>query len=297
MLHLWPKWGSCRRFHPPFTRRSPAGHVEPGHSGDPDRHGCPARHPTPRRRRPRAPAANAPRPRRRPAHDRLRGALRAGPHLGASGAVAATRSAGHVVRRPRNRRGDGRRVLHPARHAAARRAAHPGHGARLHPVRRAVGRRPGVPAHRVGAPAAGAPRRAPRRAARRPAPGRPAARARGRGRGARRWGRRGLRGRGVASSTPTSRPAAIRGPRWPWPTTRLLAVACDGRSRADAGLSLVELARLLAELGAREAINLDGGGSTSLVCAGELRNRPRAEFGVPLPGGRAIATALVFSPR
>ena len=77
----------------------------------------------------------------------------------------------------------------------------------------------------------------------------------------------------------------------------LLAVACDGRSRADAGLSLVELARLLAELGAREAINLDGGGSTSLVCAGELRNRPRAEFGVPLPGGRAIATALVFSPR
>jgi Phosphodiester glycosidase len=74
----------------------------------------------------------------------------------------------------------------------------------------------------------------------------------------------------------------------------LLAVACDGRSRADAGLSLAELARLLAELGAREAINLDGGGSTSLVCAGELRNRPRAEFGVPLPGGRPIATALVF---
>ena len=47
----------------------------------------------------------------------------------------------------------------------------------------------------------------------------------------------------------------------------------------------------------REAINLDGGGSTSLVCAGELRNRPRADFGVPLPGGRPIATALVFSPR
>lgn len=77
----------------------------------------------------------------------------------------------------------------------------------------------------------------------------------------------------------------------------LLAVACDGRSRADAGLSLAELGALLADLGAREAINLDGGGSTSLVCAGELRNRPRAEFGVPLPGGRPIATAIVFSPR
>ena len=77
----------------------------------------------------------------------------------------------------------------------------------------------------------------------------------------------------------------------------LLAVACDGRSRADAGLSLRELAELLADLGAREAINLDGGGSTSLVCAGELRNRPRADFGVPLPGGRPVATALVFAAR
>ncbi len=77
----------------------------------------------------------------------------------------------------------------------------------------------------------------------------------------------------------------------------LLAVACDGRSRADAGLSLRELAELLAGLGARAAINLDGGGSTSLVCAGELRNRPRADFGVPLPEGRPVATALVFSPR
>jgi Phosphodiester glycosidase len=77
----------------------------------------------------------------------------------------------------------------------------------------------------------------------------------------------------------------------------LLAVACDGRSRGDAGLSLRELAAFLADLGAREAINLDGGGSTSLVCEGELRNRPRADFGVPLPGGRPVATAIVFAPR
>jgi hypothetical protein len=77
----------------------------------------------------------------------------------------------------------------------------------------------------------------------------------------------------------------------------LIALACDGRSRSDAGLTLVELAGVLIELGAREAINLDGGGSTSLVCEGLLRNRPRAEFGVPLPGGRPIATALVFTRR
>ncbi len=74
----------------------------------------------------------------------------------------------------------------------------------------------------------------------------------------------------------------------------LIAVACDGRASADAGLTLPELAAVLADLGADEAINLDGGGSTSLVFSGRLRNRPREEHGVPLPAGRPIATAIVF---
>jgi hypothetical protein len=43
---------------------------------------------------------------------------------------------------------------------------------------------------------------------------------------------------------------------------RLLAVACDGRGRADAGLTLEELGDVLVALGARHALNLDGGGST-----------------------------------
>jgi hypothetical protein len=78
---------------------------------------------------------------------------------------------------------------------------------------------------------------------------------------------------------------------------RLLAVVCDGRSRADAGLTLEELAVVMARLGAVDAINLDGGGSTTLIAGGRLRNRPRADLGVPEPGGRAIATALLFAPR
>lgn len=77
----------------------------------------------------------------------------------------------------------------------------------------------------------------------------------------------------------------------------LLAVACDGRARDEAGLTLGELARALVELGASEAINLDGGGSTSLVCGGQLRNTPREAYEVPVPGGRLISTALVFAPR
>lgn len=75
----------------------------------------------------------------------------------------------------------------------------------------------------------------------------------------------------------------------------LLAVACDGRSTADAGLTLHELADALVGLGAGTALNLDGGGSASLVCHGELVNRPREEHGIGLLDGRPIATALVFS--
>jgi len=75
------------------------------------------------------------------------------------------------------------------------------------------------------------------------------------------------------------------------------AVACDGRSEDDAGLTLAELAALMATLGAHAAINLDGGGSTSLVCGGHLVNRPRAEHGIDLPEGRPISTALAFVPR
>ncbi len=77
----------------------------------------------------------------------------------------------------------------------------------------------------------------------------------------------------------------------------LLAIAADGRSRADAGLTLEELAAVCRGLGAEQAINLDGGGSTTLIAGGRLRNRPRAAYGVPEPGGRGVATALLFTSR
>jgi hypothetical protein len=78
---------------------------------------------------------------------------------------------------------------------------------------------------------------------------------------------------------------------------RILAVACDGRADDEAGLTFAELADALAALGATDAINLDGGGSTSLVCGGRLRNRPRESHGIDLAGGRAVSTALVFRTR
>ena len=75
---------------------------------------------------------------------------------------------------------------------------------------------------------------------------------------------------------------------------RMLAVACDGRSRRDVGMTLAELADALIELGASEALNLDGGGSASLVHGGRLRNRPREEHGVDLLEGRPVLNAIVF---
>ncbi len=77
---------------------------------------------------------------------------------------------------------------------------------------------------------------------------------------------------------------------------RLLLVAVDGRTGRDAGMTLPELASTLAKLGAVDALNLDGGGSASLVYDGLLRNRPREEHGVDLLDGRAIVTAITLRP-
>ena len=77
---------------------------------------------------------------------------------------------------------------------------------------------------------------------------------------------------------------------------RVLAVACDGRTARDAGMTLGELAGALIDLGVTEALNLDGGGSASLVYDARLRNRPREQHGVDLLEGRAIVTAVVFDP-
>ncbi len=60
--------------------------------------------------------------------------------------------------------------------------------------------------------------------------------------------------------------------------TELLAVCCDGRrTGVDAGLELGKLARLLVNLGANEAINLDGGGSATLIHHKHPLNRPYSD--------------------
>ena len=75
----------------------------------------------------------------------------------------------------------------------------------------------------------------------------------------------------------------------------LLVACCDGRrSRVDAGLFLDELARLLVSFGATDAINLDGGGSATLVHRGHLLNRPYSDYDQPAPESRPVVTALLL---
>jgi hypothetical protein len=75
----------------------------------------------------------------------------------------------------------------------------------------------------------------------------------------------------------------------------LFAVCCDGRrTGVDAGLDLPELARLLLSLGAEDAINLDGGGSATLVHRGHLLNRPYSSIDQAGPESRPVVTALLF---
>ena len=69
---------------------------------------------------------------------------------------------------------------------------------------------------------------------------------------------------------------------------RCYLVAVDGRQPGhSAGMTLRELAALMQELGCTEALNLDGGGSTTLVLRGQVVNRPS-----DLTGERPVANAL-----
>lgn len=75
---------------------------------------------------------------------------------------------------------------------------------------------------------------------------------------------------------------------------RVYLVAVDGRSSASVGMTLAELADFLAELGADDGLNLDGGGSTTLVAREggadtvTVRNTPSDGAQRPVPNGIGV---------
>lgn len=70
----------------------------------------------------------------------------------------------------------------------------------------------------------------------------------------------------------------------------ILAVVVDGRQDSSIGMSLLELALFMQELGARDAMNLDGGGSSEMVIQGKIVNKPSDKR------ERRVGNALVIIP-
>ncbi|MFO1052535.1 MAG: phosphodiester glycosidase family protein [Planctomycetota bacterium] len=78
----------------------------------------------------------------------------------------------------------------------------------------------------------------------------------------------------------------------------LLLLCADGRTEHAAGLSFAELTALMRELGCTDALNLDGGGSTTLWLAAQgVVNHPCDNKLFDHRGERAVSDALgVFAP-
>ncbi|MGH7652389.1 MAG: phosphodiester glycosidase family protein [Gemmatimonadaceae bacterium] len=68
----------------------------------------------------------------------------------------------------------------------------------------------------------------------------------------------------------------------------LFLVTVDGRRESDSGMSLVELAHLMLQLGVYQGMNFDGGGSTTMVVNDKVVNSPSDSS-----GDRAVGSALL----
>ncbi|WP_164555807.1 MULTISPECIES: phosphodiester glycosidase family protein [unclassified Streptomyces] len=72
---------------------------------------------------------------------------------------------------------------------------------------------------------------------------------------------------------------------------RTLLVTADGRSTDALGLSITEAAKVARSLGLRDAVNLDGGGSTTMVAGDQVINDPS-----DAAGERPVGDALLILP-
>src|SRR5439155_6945685 len=73
---------------------------------------------------------------------------------------------------------------------------------------------------------------------------------------------------------------------------KFLMITVDGRSESSGGISLNDLAAYLLELGAIDAMNLDGGGSTTMFLDGKVVNKPSDK-----EGERKVSDAILVTPR
>lgn len=115
------------------------------------------------------------------------------------------------------------------------------------------------------------------------------------------WPRLVVAGRNVADSTGGSEGttpsfAVTRHPRtgvgFSRDSTTLYLITVDGRQESSSGMSLDEFAKLMILAGVSEGLNLDGGGSTTMVIHGDVVNRPSDP-----EGERTVGNALLVVRR
>jgi hypothetical protein len=75
-------------------------------------------------------------------------------------------------------------------------------------------------------------------------------------------------------------------------STKLYLVSVDGRQTASVGMTLIELAEFMKVEGAWQALNFDGGGSTTMVVRGRVVNTPADPA-----GERPVGNALIVVRR
>ena len=72
-------------------------------------------------------------------------------------------------------------------------------------------------------------------------------------------------------------------------TTKVFLFTVDGRQESSVGMSLTEMAEVMKHFGAAFAINLDGGGSTTLVANDKVLSSPSDPT-----GQRRVSNAVIL---
>jgi hypothetical protein len=79
-------------------------------------------------------------------------------------------------------------------------------------------------------------------------------------------------------------------------SSMLLLLTVDGRSENSGGMTLVELADMMRQLGAWQAMNFDGGGSTTMVIDGNVVNHPSDKEGERTVGNALLVVSGTRNP-
>lgn len=76
------------------------------------------------------------------------------------------------------------------------------------------------------------------------------------------------------------------------PDGKIILVVVDGRQKSSVGMTMDELAGLMLEMGCAQAMNLDGGGSTTMAIKNRIVNSPS-----DITGERPVSDALMIFAR